>query len=78
MAKKLNNTSGKSMPKATVKGEIFKPEVGWLVSNTNANVYMEPVIEVRDDGFICKQSGRWTGTMEGWISHSNIKPKSED
>lgn len=58
--------------------ETFKPEVGWLVSNVNCSVFLDPVVEVNADGFICKSTGRWTGAMEGWIAHNNITPREED
>ena len=59
-------------------GERFRPEVGWLVSNMNANVFFDPVISVTDTDFTCKTSGTWSGTTDGWIYHNNITPKDEN
>jgi hypothetical protein len=76
---KKNKTHAKvDKPVATVNGERFMPEVGWLVSNTNANVFLDPVVQITEFGFICKSTGLWTGTTAGWLAHNNIKPKEEN
>jgi hypothetical protein len=55
----------------------FKPELGWIVSNPSANVFMDVVTLITPDGFICKQTGLWTGTTSGWIAHKMVSPKEE-
>lgn len=55
----------------------FKPQVGWIVSNPSANVFMDVVTIITPEGFICKQTGLWTGTTRGWIAHKMVSPKEE-
>ena len=59
-------------------GERFIPEVGWLVSNVGSKVFFDPVVKVTETDFICRDSGRWTGTSDGWLYHNNIKPRDEE
>lgn len=65
MSKKEKKVEDSTLP--------FKPEVGWVVSNVNANVFMDVVISIESNGFICKQTGLWTGTTNGWIAHNTLK-----
>jgi hypothetical protein len=44
----------------------IKPSVGDRVTNQMHKVYNEEVIEVNDEGFICKYSGLWHGTNSNW------------
>jgi hypothetical protein len=48
------------------------------VSNVGAKVFFDPVVKVTETDFICRDSGRWTGTSDGWLYHNNIKPRDEE
>ena len=57
--------------------DLSQKLVGWC-QMLEQKYFFDPVVKVTETDFICRDSGRWTGTSDGWLYHNNIKPRDEE